>query len=140
MIISFKLLLYCLLFAGAYLLLIDLLWSKLEQYLPMPGSFPKDLIEPRDIGWFLSAFIIEFLFFVLMPAVVYGWFYTVIPFSGIKGGISVGLYLIFFGILPMVLLLLFRIKIPLVFMLYQLLGFLIKLIGAMAIIGYLYSL
>lgn len=140
MIESFKLLGYCLLIGGAYLLLIELLWYRLEKFVPTLGNFPRELLEPKDIGSFVSVFIIEFVFFVLMPSIAYGWFYTVIPFSGVHGGIATGLYLVLFGMIPLTLLIMFRIKIPIVFMLYQLLGLLLKVLGAMAIIGYLYSL
>ncbi len=140
MIVSFSLLGYCFLVGGAYLLLIELLWHYLEKYIPTLRNFPSELVEPRDIGAFISVFIIEFVFFVLMPSVAYGWFYTVIPFSGVRGGLATGVYLILFGMIPLTLLILFRIRIPLVFMLYQLLGMLLKVLGVMAIIGYLYSL
>jgi hypothetical protein len=140
MIISFELLIWCLLSGAVYLLIVDFLWYRLEKFIPTLIGFPTALLEERGPGWFVSSFIIEFIFFVLLPSVVYGWFYTLIPFSGLRGGIMVGLYLLLFGMMPMALLILFRIKIPVVFMLYQLLGYLIKVIGAMAIIGYLYSL
>jgi len=140
MILSFKLLGYCMLFGGLYLFLIDLIWYKAEKFVPTLKNFPQEFLEPRDAGTFISAFIIEFVFFVLMPSIAYGLFYAVIPFSGIRGGISTGLYLILFGMIPLMLLILFRIRIPLVFILYQLLGLMIKVLGVMAITGYLYSL
>ncbi|MCX6829063.1 MAG: hypothetical protein NT002_07235 [candidate division Zixibacteria bacterium] len=140
MIVSFELLLWCLLSGAVYLLIIGFLWYKLEKVVPTLVGFPAALLEERGLGWFVSSYIIEFIFFVLLPSVVYGWLYTLIPFSGLRGGIMVGLYLLLFGMMPMALLILFRIKIPVVFMLYQLLGFLIKVMGSMAIIGYLYSL
>jgi len=41
---------------------------------------------------------------------------------------------------PLAILLMFRIKLPAVYMLYKLLGLLLKIAGSLAIIGYLYSL
>jgi hypothetical protein len=140
MIVSFKLLGYCLLIGGGYLLIIDLLFYKFEKYVPTLQGFPQNLLEPKNPGGFVSGFIIQYVFFVMMPSVVYGWFYTVIPFSGIRGGLATALFLFLFGMIPFGLLILFRIRIPVLFLLYLLLGVLLKLMGSMAIIGYLYSL
>jgi len=140
MIVSFELLGYCLLLGALYLLAVDFIWNLLESKAPLFSRFPKELIEPKNIGLFISSFIIEFIFFVLLPSVVYGWFYTIIPFSGIRGGVAVSLFLITLGMLPQSLLLLFRIRIPVVYVLFQLLGLTVKVLGVMIIIGYLYSL
>ena len=140
MIVSFKLLGFCFIIGAVYILIIDFIWNKLENYVPTLRGFPKDLIEEKNAAWFVSSFIVEFIFFVLLPAVVYGWFYTVLPFSGVRGGIAVGLYLFLFGYIPLAVIVMFRIKIPAVYFLYQLLGMFIRVLGAMTIIGYLYSL
>lgn len=140
MMISFELIGYCLLAGAAYLIVIDLIWAKLENLVPVTKYYPPELIEKCNLSWFISAFIIEFIFFVFLPSIIYSWYYTLIPFSGIRGGIAAGMFIVVLGMLPFGLLLLFRLKIPLVFMLYQLLGLLIKAIGTMAIIGYLYAL
>jgi hypothetical protein len=102
--------------------------------------FPRELIEVKNSGWYVSAFIIEFIFFVLVPSIAYGLFYTIIPFSGIRGGIACAMFLALCGILPTLILLIFRIRIPAVFMLYQIFGMLIRVMGTLAIIGYLYAL
>ncbi|MBN2227196.1 MAG: hypothetical protein JW763_07505 [candidate division Zixibacteria bacterium] len=140
MIISFKLLTYCLITGGVYIIFVDLVWNRLEKRIPMFDGFPRDLLESKGVSWYVSSFMVEFVFFVLMPAVLYGWFYTVIPFYGIRGGIATGLYLFLFGMVPLAILLLFRVRLPGVYILYQLTGMMIRLIGAMAIIGYLYAL
>jgi len=140
MIVSFKLLGFCFIIGAVYILIIDFIWNKLENHVPTLRGFPKELIEEKNAAWFVSSFIVEFIFFVLLPAVVYGWFYTVLPFSGVRGGIAVGLYLFLFGYIPLAVIVMFRIKIPAVYFLYQLLGMFIRVLGAMTIIGYLYSL
>ena len=140
MIVSFKLLGFCIVVGAVYLIAINLIWNKLEKFVPTLKGFPRDLVEDRNPAWFVSNFIIEFIFFVLLPAIIYGWFYTVLPFSGLRGGISVGLYLFLFGIIPVATIIMFRIKIPAVYFLYLLVGTFFKVIGLMAIIGYLYSL
>jgi hypothetical protein len=137
---TFGLLKYCLFFGALYLLIVDLVWNKLESFVPTAGNFPRNLFDSKDIGWFVSSFLIEFIFFVLIPAVVYDWYYMLVPLWGIRGGIFLGLFLFLFGMIPFAILLLFRIKIPSVFILYQLIGLLVKVAGCFAIIGYLYSL
>lgn len=140
MIVSFELLGYCLLAGGIFLILFNLLWNRLENHLPVLTGFPYDLVETKTAGWFISCFTVEFIFLVFLPALVYGWFYTVIPFSGARGGIVTALFVFLIGITPYALLILFRLKIPVVYILYQLLGIFIKLVGSLIIIGYLYSL
>lgn len=111
-----------------------------EKHIPLFDYFPKDLVEPKNFLLFLYTFIIELIFFVFIPANAYYWFYTAIPFSGIRGGVAVSLFLVIIGIIPFAILMQFRIKFPIVFMLYQILAVLIKITGSLAIIGYLYSL
>ncbi len=140
MIINFELMTWCVVVGAVYLLIIDFAWNALERYVPTLQNFPEELIEARGVTWFACNYIVEFIFFVLMPSVIYGWFYAIIPFSGIRGGLAFGLLLLVFGMVPYAILISFRIKLPVVFILYQLLGMLIKICGALAIIGYLYSL
>ena len=140
MIINFELLMWCIIVGGVYLLFIDFIWNALERTVPTLQNFPKELIDVRGVTWFVCNFIVEFIFFVLMPAVIYGWFYAIIPFSGIRGGLAFALLLLVFGMVPFAILISFRIKLPVVFILFQLLGMLIKICGTLAIIGYLYSL
>jgi len=140
LIFSFKLMTFCIVCGTVYIAIIDLIWTRLESVVPTFKNFPAELIEKKNLNWFVSCLIIEFIFFVLMPTVVYDRFYAVMPFSGIRGGISIALFLFMFGMVPLAILLLFRIRIPAVYMLYKLLGLLIKVVGSLAIIGYLYSL
>ncbi len=140
MIINFELLGWCVVGGAVYLLIIDFIWNALERYVPTLQNFPKELIDAKGVTWFVCNYIVELIFFVLMPSVIYGWFYAIIPFSGIRGGVALGLLLLVFGMVPHAILISFRIKLPVVFILFQLLGMLIKICGALAIIGYLYSL
>ena len=140
MIVSFELLGYCLLVGGLYLLLVGIIWNRLERLVPVLTNFPNELLEPKSRGGFLSCFIIEFIFFIFLPSIIYGWFYTIIPFSGIRGGVVTALFVFLIGMVPLSLLILFRIRIPVVYMLYQLLGIFFKLVGSLIIIGHLYSL
>ncbi len=133
-------LLWCIIVGGIYLLVIDLLWNAFERVVPVFKNFPKELVDAKGVVWFVSNYIVEFIFFVLMPAVIYGWFFAVIPFSGIRGGLAFALLLIVFGMIPFAILISFRIRLPVLFILYQILGMVIKIFGTLAIIGYLYSL
>lgn len=140
MIVDFELIAYCIIAGGVYLLLFDLFWSFLERFIPTFAEFPKELVEQKTFSWYFSNYIVELIFFVLMPAVVYGWFYSVLPLSGARGGMAVGLYLFFFGMIPLAMLILFRVRIPAVYILYKLAGLFFKVVGTAAIIGYLYNL
>jgi len=139
-ILSYKLIMYALLLGGGYLLIIDLLWYRLEKAVPVFEGFPDQLIEHRNWALFVYCYAVELIFFVFIPAFVYFWFYSVMPVSGIRGGVAVGLFLFLLGFVPYAILMLFRIKIPVVFLLYQSMGLLIKIVGSLSIIGYLYSL
>lgn len=140
MIVDFTLLMICLGVGGLYLLIISWLWNRLEKFIPTTDNFPENFLEERSAAAFISTFIVELIFFVFIPAVIYAWFYTVIPFSGIRGGVSVALVIFILGILPLGITILLRIRLPVVFLLYHILGLLVKIAGILAIIGYLYSL
>jgi hypothetical protein len=139
-ILNFEFLIYAIFVGGLYLLLIGFLLGRLERLIPLFENFPKELIEPKNAVLFIFTFIVEFVFFVFMPAMIFHWFFTVIPFSGFRGGVAVALFLFMLGVIPFAILILFRIKLPVVYLLYQCLCFLIKMTGSLAIIGYLYSL
>jgi len=139
-IVNFELLMWCIVIGGVYLLLTDFIWNIFERIVPTLQNFPKELIDSKGVTWFVCNYIVEFIFFVLLPAVIYGWFYAIIPFSGIRGGLALALLILVFGMVPLSILISFRIRLPVVFILFQLTGMLIKICGALGIIGYLYSL
>ncbi len=140
MILTFELLIYCIVLGGLYLLVFDLIWNMLERIVPIFQGFPKELIEPRSGSLFLYVWLAELIFFVFVPAVIYNWFFSVLPLSGIKGGLSVAMFVFVIGIAPFAMIVLFRIKLPAVFILYHTLGILLKITGTIAIIGHLYSM
>jgi hypothetical protein len=82
----------------------------------------------------------EFLIFVVIPTVAFGIFSIILPLTGVRTGLAVALAVFTMGALPAVILLSLRLRLPMVYLLHYLLGILIKLAGALAIIGYLYSL
>jgi len=138
--ISIRLLLACLLWGGVALFIFEAIWYLLERKLRLPSKLPPELLEEDGFGYFISKFIMQFAFLVAMPAVVYSWFYVMVPFSGVRAGVSLALFVFMLGIIPFAVSLLMRIKLPLSYTLFQSAGHLIKLIIVFGVISYLYIL
>lgn len=138
--ISMELMLYCLLAAGVYLLLVSLAFDWLERKLKLTAALPEQMVEPTGLSWTLANFLLELLFYVAMPSVIYGFFYYLLPFYGVRAGMASALFAFALGAAPAVIGLSMRIKLPTPFVFYMLLTFLVKLLGCLAIIGYLYTL
>jgi len=140
MMISTSQMIYCLVIGGAYLLLMSLILEFVSRKLRLLGNFPPQLVESTGIGWFVTFFIMEVLFFVVIPTVSYSFFYLIVPFSGVKAGLAATLFAFTLGAVPIVMGLSVRLRLPMQYLLFSLLGYLFKLGGAMAIIGYTYTL
>jgi len=138
LIINVKLILYCLFFGGVYLLLINFIWEFLSRKFKLYGGIPDEMIEKMGIGWLVTNYIMEFLFYVAIPAIGYSFFYLILPFEGIRAGLAAGLFALIMGAVPIVMVISVRLKLPLAYLTFTLLGYYIKLTGALAIIGYLY--
>ncbi|MCK5127834.1 MAG: hypothetical protein KAR42_16375 [candidate division Zixibacteria bacterium] len=138
--ISFQLLLASLLWTGGALLAFELIWYFLEKKLDLLKKLPPGLIEEAGVGYFVSKFVMQFAFLVVVPTAVYSWFYVMVPFYGVRAGIAMALLLFIFGIMPFTVTILMRVKLPVSFILFQLAGYLLKLIMVYGIIGYLYIL
>ena len=120
--ISFELMLYCVLSAGAYLLLLSLLLDWVERKLKLSAMLPDEMVESTGLSWTLANFTME------------------VPFYGVRAGVASGLFAFGLGAVPGLIGLAVRVKLPTPFMFYILLSILLKLIGCLAIIGYLYTL
>lgn len=140
MMISTEQMLYCFLAAGVYLLLITAILEFVVRRLKLLGGFPKELVEDTGVGWMVTFFVMEFLFFVVIPTATYGFFYLIVPFSGVKAGFAATLFAFTLGAVPVVMNLSVRLRLPMPYLLFTLLGYLFKLGGSMAIIAYLYTL
>ncbi len=140
MMISTAQMIYCLVIGGIYLLVLSSIMEYLSRRLRLLGNFPRELVEASGIGWFVTFFIMEFLFFVVIPTVSYSFFYLIVPFSGVKAGLAATLFAFTLGAVPIVMGLSVRLRLPMAYLLFSLLGYLFKLGGAMAIIGYTYTL
>jgi hypothetical protein len=138
--ISFELLLYCVLIGAGYLLALSLLLDLLERKLRLATGIPKELLESDGWIWTFMNFFMESLFYVVVPAVAFSFFYAILPVSGAKGGIGCALFAFVLGTVPLGMRLSVRVKLPMAYLLFALLSHLLKLAGTLAIIGYLYSL
>ncbi len=138
--ISLKLFLACLLWGAVALFVLELVWYFLERKLNLTAKLPPEMVEAMGSGYFVSRYISQFAFLVALPSVVYSWAYVLIPFYGVRAGLVLALYLFVMGIVPFSTVSLMRIKIPLAYTLFQLAGYLIKLVLIYGIIAYLYIL
>jgi hypothetical protein len=98
------------------------------------------MVEKITVGWWILLLLMEFLFYVTIPTVSYSFFYLVVPFSGIRAGLAATLFAFVLGAVPIAMGLSVRVKLPMPYLMFMLLGYLLKLGGALAIIGYLYTL
>lgn len=137
---SLSLLLYCLVCAGAYLLVLSLLLDFIEHKMKLSQGIPEPMIEPAGLGVSLVNFMMEFLFFVAIPTVVYSFFYFLIPLSGVKAGMAAALFAFVLGAAPAIMGLSVRVKLPMPYLSFMMLSLLLKLGGSLIIIAYLYNL
>ncbi|MFQ6007557.1 MAG: hypothetical protein ACE5K8_01265 [Candidatus Zixiibacteriota bacterium] len=138
--ISVELVLYCLVVAGLYLLVLSALLEFIGKKLGIPRGIPTELLEPIGVSWFLLSYVMELLFFVIIPTFAYSFFYVIVPLSGIRAGMAGALSAFTLGAVPALMGLSVRIKLSMLYLLYFLLGLLLKMGGTLTIIGYLYSL
>jgi len=138
--ISVRLLLWCGLLAGIYLLLISLALYWFGRKLDISRGIAKDLLEETGGVWFMLNYLMESLFFVIIPAIAYGFFYLILPLSGVRAGMATAIAAIALGATPLVVSLSAQLKLPVAYLLYATLSHLLKLLGCLTIIGHLYSL
>ena len=138
--INERLLLTALLWAGLALFVFELIWYFLEKRLALLKNLPPQILEDSGLGFFISKYIMQLAFLVVVPTVAYSWFYVLVPFYGVRAGVSMAIFLFVLGIVPFSVTVLMRIKLPLSFMLFQLSGYLLKIIIVYGIIAYLYTL
>lgn len=138
--LSYELLLYAMAAGGGYLLVVSVILELIERKLALTRTLPDQLVESDGWAWWGINFIMELLFYVGIPLVAYAFFYFALPFSGIRAGVAGALFAFTIGAAPLVLGLSVRIKLPMPFLLFQLLGYLVKISGTLSIIAWLYSL
>ena len=138
--ISVELLIWCLVVAGLYLLILSLILDLAGKKFGIARGIPAELLESMNWSWFVLSYVIELLFYVVIPTFAYSFFYVIVPLTGIRAGMAGALFAFTLGAVPALMGLSIRIKFPMLFLLYFLFGLLLKLGGALTIIGYLYSL
>ncbi|MBU0982408.1 MAG: hypothetical protein KKA42_00955 [candidate division Zixibacteria bacterium] len=138
--ISFELMFYCFLGAGAYLFVLSLVLQWVDRVARVTEGIPPEMLESIGLGWTVTNFMMESLFYVIIPTIAYGFFYLIIPFYGIRAGMAATLFAFAVGAAPALLGLSVRVKVPMSYLLFVLLSVLLKLGGCLIIISYLYSL
>ncbi len=138
--ISFELMFYCFLCAGAYLFAMSLVLQLIDRYAGVTDGLPSEMLESIGIAWTVTNFMMESLFYVVIPTIAYGFFYLIIPFYGIRAGMAAALFAFAVGAAPALLGLSVRVKLPMPYLLFVLLAVLLKLSGCLIIISLLYSL
>lgn len=137
---SQQLVIYSILLGGICLAALTLLAETLGKHLKVTRGIPDDMIEPTGLVWLGLYFIIEFLFLVVVPSVSFSFFHVILPLTGIRTGLIIALCAFTLGAAPLLMNISLRIKLPLPYLLYQLLVQLIKLGAIMGLIGYLHSI
>jgi hypothetical protein len=138
--ISVELILYCIVVAGLYLLALSAMLELIGKKSGITKSVPAELLEPMGVSWFLLSYIMELVFFVIIPTFAFSLFYVIVPLTGIRAGMAGALFVFTLGAVPALMGFSMRIKFSMLFLLYFLFGLLMKLAGTLTIIGYLYSL
>ncbi len=138
--ISYKLMFYCFAVSGIYMLVVSIILGLVEIALKLTRGLPAELVESSNLAWFIMNFLMEFLFYVVIPTIIFSFFFVVIPLSGIKAGLAGAVLAFLLGSTPVLMGLSVKVKLPMPLVLFALLSHLIKLGGSMALIGYLYSL
>ena len=138
--ISTELLLYCIGAAGAYLFVISLVWEYAGIKLNINRGMPVEMLGPNGKALFMTNFLMWLLLFVVLPLLVYSYFYIMLPLSGIRTGVAGALFALTLGALPAIVGLLTRTRLPALLFSYLLFRVLLKLAGCLVIIGYLYQL
>ena len=98
--ISMSLMLYCIVCAGTYLLLLSLLLDFVERRMKLTAALPAELLEATGVTWTFANFLMELLFYVAIPTIIYSFFYYLLPFYGVRAGLALGLFAFALGAAP----------------------------------------
>lgn len=131
--------LLCLGVAGAYVAIVYWSIELLADRLQLTALIPPEMLESQQVGWRVMGMVMELLFYVLVPTLLFSFLYAVLPFSSIRSGLAAGLFATVLGASPIVMQLTARVKIPMSLLLLFLFGHLLKLGGSLAIISRLYA-
>lgn len=141
--ISLELIGYCLLAVAAYLAVLGFLLSKVEKWLEAAGlwrDYPETVFFQRSLAMIIWDFITEFFMFALLPTLIYTWMWLILPLEGPRAGVAIGLWSVTIGSVPLAMAISSRLRLPAAALVFLTLSHLLKLGGALGIIGYLFSL
>ena len=138
--VSVGLMVACVVAAGAYLLAVSILLVLAERRFDFSRGVPVDLLETTGWVWIGMTFLMELMFFVVIPSLAYSFFYVVLPFSGVRAGMAAALFAFLLGATPALMGLSVRVKLPMPFLFFLLFSTLVKVAGCMSIIAWLYAL
>ena len=139
MIVSAELMLYCFVAAGLYLLIVSVVLELAARGLKISRYVPGELLEEQGPGWLFMNFVMDYLFFVVIPTLAYSYFFLLLPLSGIRVGVAVALMAFTLGMVPLIMGLSVRLKLAMPYLLYFLVGMFLKISGCIIVIGFLYS-
>lgn len=130
----------CVAAAGVYLLLISAILLRIENRMGLTSGIPTELLETTGWVWAGFTFVMELMFYVVIPTLAYSFFYVLMPFDGLRAGIAAGLFAFVMGATPALMGLSVRVRLPMPFLLFLLLSVLLKVCGCMLLIAWLYAL
>jgi len=137
---SLQLALWCLTAGAVWLIASTLALNLLGDRLKVARAIPSELKEPANWGWHVLNFVMEFLFFVAIPTAGFSLFGLFLPFAGIRAGVAVALVAFALGAMPAIVGLSVRLNLAMPYLLFWLFTLLVKLMGALILIGWLHSL
>ncbi|HEQ97772.1 MAG TPA: hypothetical protein ENO22_00325 [candidate division Zixibacteria bacterium] len=129
-----KIFLVTVIYGAIPLVIISIIQAITESLLKLHEYIPEDSRAGRGLELYLLQFISDLFFFVILPALVYYWVYPVMPFSGYKSGVAVGIAAYALGSLPYATSLGLRLKLPTPLIVSTLLFNLLKLTAALGVI------
>ncbi len=88
---------------------------------------------------FLSSFLVNFVFCVMLPAVVYSALYPILPFSSLHSGWFIGLFVFGVGQIPVTVRTYNMYRLPSVIVSFELFWNLLTILVTMGAITYLYA-
>jgi hypothetical protein len=124
------------LYGAIPLVVVTIIQVIVEAGLKIHESAPPEIRTDRGFGLYFFQFISDLFSFVILPALVYFWINPIIPFSGFRAGVAVGIGAYVLGSLPYATNLSLRIKVPSVVIVSTLFFNLIKLTAALGVVMY----
>ncbi len=129
-----RIILMTFLYGAVPLVVVTLIQAVFESALGLNRMLDKDRRENKGFSLYFMQLISDLLFFVVLPALAYFWLYPVMPFTGFRAGVAIGIGAYVLGSLPYALNLSLRIKMPAALMLSTLFFNLLKITAALAAI------